>query len=114
MYKLFSFFTPIRSHHNSVHSPHGRSGHLRGSHRHHLSREDALLWLVSLSEETVRKWLLPDSGPRWGREDDNAAIWDDTETVKRGAEQQRHGDVFNNDGFDFIKHFLKVLKALYN
>ena len=65
-------FLPLRSHHHPLHPPHGRGGHLGRPHRHHLPREDVLLWLLPLPEEVLRQRLLPDPGES-GRGDDLTA-----------------------------------------
>jgi len=70
----------LRPHHHPVHTPHGRGGHLGGSHRHHLQREDALLRLLALPEEVLRQRLLPDAGARGERQDDGTEKRDHSES----------------------------------
>lgn len=67
---LISSLIPLRSHHPSVHAPHGRGGHPGRPHRHHLARQAALLRLLALPEEVLWQRLLPDAGAGRLREDD--------------------------------------------
>lgn len=79
------FLSLPRSHHHFVHTPHGRSRHLRRPHCHHLPRQAALLRLVALLEEILWQRLLPHSGARWDGKDDGSANWYHTKSDQRGT-----------------------------